>query len=99
SQFTPDNNVSSELNQATSAAYQSEQTTIADAPQSPDNAQPASPGAPPQPASIEVGQTVDDVLAIQGQPLTKANGANGKTIYVYLNLKVVFQDGRVVDVQ
>jgi hypothetical protein len=99
SQITPDPNVTTDLNQATQDAFQSEQTVLNQA--GTDN-QPGAPGGAPNvapPATISVGQTVEEVVAVQGQPQTVANGANGKMLYVYPGIKVVFVDGRVVDVQ
>jgi hypothetical protein len=103
SQVQPDQNVTADLTQATQDAYQSEQSVMSQAPV--DAAQPEAP--PPTnaaapggaPTTINIGQTMDQVVGNQGQPQTIANGANGKVIYVYRDIKVVFVDGRVVDVQ
>jgi hypothetical protein len=50
------------------------------------------------PATVTRGQTIDQVVAILGQPNTKLNGEQ-KTIYVYKDLKITFVDGKVSDVQ
>ncbi len=50
------------------------------------------------PASIQLGQTVDQVVAILGQPERIAN-LGSKQIYAYKDLKVTFIDGKVSDVQ
>jgi hypothetical protein len=66
-----------------------------DANQQPAAAQPA-PAAPP--ATVEMGQTPDQVLAILGQP-EKIINLGVKQIYVYKDLKVTFVKGKVTDAQ
>lgn len=53
------------------------------------------------PASVEIGQTVEQVVAALGEPDTKAKGAGTKLIYVWKSkkLKVVFVNGKVSDVE
>ncbi|MBV8820214.1 MAG: hypothetical protein JO022_17770 [Acidobacteriaceae bacterium] len=60
----------------------------------------AAPAAPaPKPVSISLGQSVDQVLAIMGQP-QKINDLPGKKKqYVYPDLKITFTNGKVSDVQ
>ena len=58
--------------------------------------------APPPPAdqptqTIEIGQTVDQVVAALGQP-QKIAKVGTKQIYFYKDLKVTFNDGKVSDV-
>ena len=61
--------------------------------------QPAQPApAPAAPASIQLGQTIDEVVAILGQPDKMVN-LGAKQIYVYKDLKVTFVNGKVSDVQ
>jgi hypothetical protein len=60
------------------------------------NQQPAA-DAPP-PATVEIGQSVDDVIGILGQP-TKIINLGPKQIYVYKDLKVTFIKGKVTDAQ
>jgi len=72
-----------------------------DTPQAPD--QPGQPGVqpptPPQPPPvIQVGQSIDDVVATQGQP-DKIVDLGTKKIYVYKDLKITFVNGKVSDVQ
>jgi len=50
------------------------------------------------PVTVNRGQTVGEVVASLGQPVTKFDGA-GKTIYVYKDLKITFTNGKVSDVQ
>jgi hypothetical protein len=57
---------------------------------------PAAPAAPP--ATVEIGQTPDQVTAILGQP-DKILNLGPKQIYVYKDLKVTFVKGKVTDAQ
>ena len=62
---------------------------------------PAPQGPPPAqapPASIQLGQTIDQVVAALGQP-KKTVDLGSKKIYVYKDLKVTFVNGKVTDVQ
>jgi hypothetical protein len=59
-------------------------------------AAPAAPAAPP--ATVEIGQTPDQVTGILGQP-DKIINLGTKQIYVYKNLKVTFMKGKVTDAQ
>jgi len=54
------------------------------------------PAAPP--ATVEIGQSPDDVVAILGQP-EKIINLGPKQIYVYKDLKVTFIKGKVTDAQ
>jgi hypothetical protein len=56
----------------------------------------AAPAAPP--ATVEIGQTPDQVTAILGQP-EKIINLGAKQIYVYKDLKVTFVKGKVTDAQ
>lgn len=47
---------------------------------------------------VHVGQTVEEVKALLGQP-DKIENASGKVIYSYTGLKVTFINGKVSDVQ
>jgi hypothetical protein len=64
--------------------------------QAPQQQQPQQPAAPP--ASIQLGQTVDQVTASFGPP-EKIVNLGTKQIYVYKDLKVTFVNGKVTDVQ
>lgn len=59
---------------------------------------PPPPPADQPPATIEIGQTPDQVTAIMGQPQKMAKLA-GKEIYFYKNLKITFKNGKVSDVE
>jgi hypothetical protein len=52
----------------------------------------------PAPPTVVLGQTKDQVLAILGQPLKVAKGAT-KEIDYYPDMKVIFVDGKVTDIQ
>jgi len=54
--------------------------------------------APVAPASVELGQTTDQVQAALGTPTRIAN-LGAKIIYYYNGMKVTFKDGKVSDVQ
>jgi len=58
----------------------------------------APPPPPADPVSVEMGQTIDQVVAALGQPVKKAK-IGTKDIYYYKDLKVVFVNGKVTDVQ
>ena len=54
---------------------------------------------PPQPPpSIKVGMTFDEVKGIKGQPDSIAE-VGAKTIYAYKDMKIIFMNGKVSDVQ
>lgn len=57
---------------------------------------PAAPAAPP--ATVAIGQSTDEVVAILGQP-DKILNLGAKQIYVYKDLKVTFVKGKVTDAQ
>ena len=60
---------------------------------------PAADAAPPAPpATVGIGQTTDEVIAILGQP-DKILNLGAKQIYVYKDLKVTFVKGKVTDAQ
>ncbi len=58
----------------------------------------ASAAPAPAPVKIDLGQTVDQVVAKLGQPVKKFDGTQ-KTIYFYKDLKITFTSGKVSDVQ
>jgi hypothetical protein len=53
---------------------------------------------PPVPPTVSLGQTMDQVTAVMGQPRSVAK-AGTKTIFSYPGLKVIFVNGKVSDVQ
>jgi len=104
----PETNVSTDIQQVDQQGAQSEKDVTAEAAQDGGGqagaapAAPASPDAPApppaQPASIELGQTTDQVQAALGAPTRIAN-LGPKVIYYYSGMKVTFKDGKVSDVQ
>ena len=59
---------------------------------------PPADAAPPQPKTISVGETREQVVAILGQPQKVAN-VGKKEIDYYPDMKVIFVQGKVSDVQ
>jgi hypothetical protein len=59
---------------------------------------PAGASAPAAPASVTLGQTMDQVKASLGQPSREAN-LGIKVIYYYNGMKVTFKNGKVTDVE
>ena len=65
------------------------------APDAPDSGSTAQPAAP---ATIGIGQTVAQVMAAIGPPVTIVK-LGAKEIYVYKDLKITFLNGKVSEVQ
>jgi len=61
-------------------------------------AQQQAPAQAPAPAQIQLGQSIDDVVAALGKP-EKIVDLGAKKIYVYKDLKITFTNGKVSDVQ
>ncbi|MGA7107616.1 MAG: hypothetical protein WBY75_07745 [Terracidiphilus sp.] len=102
----PEANVNTEIAQADQQSDQAEKDVTAEAGQ-PDTGAPspvaaAAAAAPPAPAAptatVELGQTTDQVKAALGTPTRIAN-LGPKVIYYYSGMKVTFKDGKVSDVQ
>lgn len=89
----PDPNVSAEIAQVDQQGNQSENDAGA-------AAQPAgsATAAPAPTATVELGQTTDQVQSTLGAPARVAN-LGPKTIYYYSGMKVTFENGKVSDVQ
>lgn len=100
----PDPNAATEIQQQSQAADQSEQEVASAAPAPADAtaAAAAAPAPAPAPAAapvtVSMGQTMDQVTSSMGQP-TRIIDLGAKKIYVYKDMKVVFHDGKVSDVQ
>lgn len=98
----PDPNAAAEIQQQTQAADQSEQEVASavpaptDAAATPAPAPVAAPAGPP--ATVAMGQSFSQVTASLGQP-TRIVDLGPKKIYVYKDMKVVFRDGKVSNVQ
>jgi hypothetical protein len=63
-----------------------------------DGSGPSAAAPPAAPAEVGLGQTIDEVTAILGQPKSKADLGN-KKIYVYSDMKITFTAGKVTDIQ
>jgi hypothetical protein len=87
--FTIDNGSGNQLNQDQNAQGQQDQ---------PQQQPPPQQAPPPEPASIQMGMTVDQVEAALGPPDKKVS-IGAKLIYVYKDLKVTFTNGKVTDAQ
>jgi hypothetical protein len=106
-----DANGGAELDQAQQQGAQMEQQVVAEAktPEvSNDEVQSASaapigqvaPAAPAHrgPTVIALGQTPEEVIAMKGQPTNKVAFPN-KTLFIYPDMKITFQNGKLSDVQ
>lgn len=102
----PEANVNTEIAQADQQSDQAEKDATADAAQ-PDSGAPspvaaAAAAAPPPPAAptatVELGQTPDQVKAALGAPTRIAN-LGPKVIYYYNGMKITFKAGKVSDVE
>ena len=87
----PDPNVASEVSEQADLAAQAEGAVL-------EQAQSAPPPAAGGPASVTLGMTIDQVTALLGQPQVVGDVGSRKT-YFYGNMKVVFTDGKVSDIQ
>jgi len=83
----PDTNAASELSSVTQEADREEQRAV-------DQTVDASTPTP----TLTMGLTIDEVKAIQGEP-QKIVDLGSKKIYVYKDLKIIFSDGKVSDIQ
>ena len=91
-----------DLQQQNQQADQAEKDVTTEAAQdsgAPGGAAAVAPAAPPTaPASVELGQSFEQVKAAMGAPTSVAN-LGAKVIYNYNGMKVIFKDGKVTDVQ
>ncbi len=101
----PDPNVAQEIQQQDQQGDQSEKEVTSEASQ--DSGTPPGPGAeaapapqptPATPASVEMGETTDQVQSSMGAPIRIAE-LGPKVIYYYNGTKVTFKNGKVSDVQ
>jgi hypothetical protein len=93
----PDPNAAAEVaKQATEADKAELEVTGAVTGDSGPSAAAAAPAAPP--AAVTLGQTIDQVTTIWGQPKSVVD-LGAKKIYVYKDVKVTFTGGKVTDVQ
>ena len=99
----PDPTAATQINQQMGEAEKAEQEVIgqtaAPADAAGQNAAPAPPAAPAgPPKEIALGQTFDQVTGILGQPKSIVD-LGAKKIYVYPDMKITFNGGKVTDVQ
>jgi hypothetical protein len=91
----PANDVMKEIEEVITAEADSQEAAPADN-AAPAAQAPAQPSAPPK--TIALGQTPDQVVGILGQPQKIVN-LGAKQIYFYPDMKVIFTNGKVTDVQ
>ncbi len=92
----PDPNVAAEINQQVQEADKVEQEVSAQA--APTQSAPAQAVPAGPPPTLTLGLTIDQVVEIQGQP-TKMINLGAKKTYIYRDMKIVFTDGKVTDIQ
>lgn len=94
----PDPDAAKQITQQTQEADQAEKDVLAQAAPDGGGSAPAiqAPAAPP--AEISLGQTIAEVTAALGQPKSVVN-LGAKQIYVYPDMKITFNAGKVTDVQ
>ena len=91
----PESEVAAEINQQSQEADKAEKEAGADTASGPG---PNAAAPPAETPNIEVGQTIDQVVAALGQPLHTAT-VGAKKIYSYKDMKITFKDGKVADIQ
>ena len=91
----PDQTVATQINQQYQQGTLAAQDVIGLAP-APDSAPSPAPAA--QPNTISLGQTIDQVVAMLGQPKSIVD-LGAKKIYVYPSIKITFSNGAVADVE
>ncbi len=89
----PDANAGTEIAQQTQAADQVEQSVAGAV-----GPAPAVAGSGPAPVQISLGQPIDAVTAALGSP-TRIVDLGAKKIYNYPDMKIIFTNGQVSDVQ
>ena len=87
----PDPNIASEVSQQAASAAQAESDVL-------DQAQASGPSAGPATQSVSLGMTIDQVVGMLGQPQVVGD-LGAKKIYSYGNMKIIFTNGKVSDVQ
>ena len=100
----PDPAVAAQIGQQIQAGDKAEQevATLAPAPAMVGAPAPAARAAAPAPAGppveVSVGQTVDQVSALMGNP-TKVFDLGAKKVYVYKDMKITFSAGKVSNIE
>ena len=95
----PEQNLAAEITQQSKEADQAEQQVAREVrPPNPTDLLFPKPSSPSAPITVLEGQTVDEVTAELGTPRNVVD-LGAKKIYVYPDLKIIFQAGKVSDVQ
>jgi len=94
----PDESAAAEIRAQAEAAEQAEAAAAAPPPAQASYMPPPPAAAAPPPPTLSLGQTPDEVVAVAGQP-NRIVDLGAKKIYTYPDMKVYFQDGRVVDIK
>jgi hypothetical protein len=99
----PDADAANQINEQAQGADQAEQEALKDAAQNAGDqgaatplAAPAPPPAPPK--TISLGQTIDEITGNLGQPKSIVD-LGAKKIYVYPDMKITFNNGKVTDIK
>jgi len=93
----PDPDAAAQINQQAQEADKAEQEVLAQAtPEGEAVPAVAAPQAPP--TTISLGQSIEDVTSALGQPKNVID-LGAKKIYVYKDMKITFNSGKVTDVQ
>ena len=96
----PDPNAAQQINAEAKEADKSEQEVLSQTQSGPSDGAVSAPAAAPvgPPKTIGLGQTIDEVTGILGQPKSMVD-LGAKKIYVYPDMKITFNNGKVTDVQ
>ncbi len=100
----PDSNAAAEIKQQSQEADQAENQTLAEAKRSsgpgPSDSLAQDNGAAPAgpPPTLALGQTIEEVTAIEGPPKSVVD-LGAKKIYLFSHYKVTFKDGKVSNVE
>ena len=94
----PDPNVSGELQRQARDASTADQAVLNEAKQTDSSIGADVDTSASSPVQISVGQTINEVRAVMGNP-TRIAKAGAKVIYVYPDMKITFINGKVSDVE
>jgi hypothetical protein len=95
----PDPDAAAQINQQAQEADKAEQEVLAQAtPEGEAAGAGAAPPAAAPPATISLGQSIEAVTSALGQPKNVID-LGAKKIYVYKDMKITFNSGKVTDVQ
>jgi hypothetical protein len=98
----PDPNVATELSEQTKEADVAEREVLSQETAAPGGTPAPAPAAPAAPApaatTLNLGQSPDEVKAALGEPKNIVD-LGSKKIYIYKDLKVTFNNGKVTDIQ